>query len=62
MDRIYADHCEYLPPEKIERIQIEDLTNQILTFNQTKKVEQMQNWNEIKNPGRLAKLKQSSSS
>ena len=57
MDRIYADHCEYLPPEKIERIQIEDLTNQILTFNQTKKVEQMQNWNEIKNPGRLAKLK-----
>ena len=41
MDRIYADHCEYLPPEKIERIQIEDLTNQILTFNQTKKAEQM---------------------
>ena len=32
-DCIYADHCEYLPPEKIERVQIEDLVNQIMIFN-----------------------------
>ena len=25
VDNIYGDHCEYLPPEKIERVQIEDL-------------------------------------
>ena len=25
VDQIYGEHCEYLPPEKIERYQIEEL-------------------------------------
>lgn len=33
VDCIYADHCEYLPPEKISRVQIESLVNDILIFN-----------------------------
>ena len=33
VDRIYADHCEYLPPEHIQRIQIEGLVNDILVFS-----------------------------
>ena len=33
VDLIYGDHCEYLPPEKIERHAIEDLVKQIFTFS-----------------------------
>ena len=62
VDRIYADHCEYLPPERIERHQIEDLVHQILVFNQQKKQEQLQDWNEVKNPSRRASLNQKNSS
>ena len=35
VDQIYAYHCEYLPPEKIERAQVEDLVRQLMVFNQT---------------------------
>lgn len=31
-DQVYSDHCEYLPPEKIQRGQIEDLVRQILVL------------------------------
>ena len=34
VDLIYGDHCEYLPPEKIERHAVEDLVKTILTFSQ----------------------------
>ena len=27
VDNIYGEHCEYLPPEKIERSQVEGLVN-----------------------------------
>lgn len=37
VDRVYAEHCEYLPPEKVERFQVEELVNSILVFQQTKK-------------------------
>ena len=47
VDRIYADHCEYLPPEHIQRIQIEGLVNDILVFNQTKRKESLKDWNEV---------------
>lgn len=32
VDRIYAEHCEYLPPEKVDRSQVEELVNSILVF------------------------------
>ena len=32
-DAIYGDHCEYLPPEKIERKSIEELVRQIMSFS-----------------------------
>lgn len=56
VDCIYTDHCEFLPPEKIERIQIEDLVNQIMVFNQTKKQEQMKDWNEVQHPDRRSAI------
>lgn len=34
-DRVYGDHCEYLPPEKISRVQIEGLVSEILTFSRS---------------------------
>ena len=61
-DCVYADHCEYLPPEKIDRHQIEELVNSILTYNQQKKNEKLQDWNEVQNPSRRASLKDRSSS
>ena len=48
VDRIYGDHCEYLPPEKIERHQVENLVQQILIYNQSKKREKHQTWHEVK--------------
>jgi len=36
VDSIYSEHCEYLPPERIDRNSIEGLMSQILTFTQTK--------------------------
>ena len=47
-DKIYANHCEYLPPEKIERQQIENLVQQILVYNQSRRREKSQAWNERK--------------
>ena len=47
VDRIYADHCEYLLPEHIQRVQIEGLVNDILVFNQTKRKESLKDWNEV---------------
>ena len=38
-DKVYANHCEYLPPEKIERQQVENLVHQLLVYNQSKKRE-----------------------
>ena len=32
VDLLYADHCEYFPPEKISRTQVEDLVRQILVL------------------------------
>jgi len=32
-DQIYGDHCEYLPPEKIERASIEELVRQIMSYS-----------------------------
>jgi len=48
VDKIYGEHCEYLPPEKIERGQIENLVSQIMVFGSNKKSEQMNEWNQIK--------------
>ena len=31
-DQVYAHHCEYLPPEKIERSQVEELIKQIMVY------------------------------
>ena len=61
-DRVYADHCEYLPPEKIERAQIEDLVNQILVFNQSKRQGSLHDWNEVKHPDRKSSLSNKPSS
>ena len=32
VDQIYGEHCEYLPPEKIERALIVDLVRQIMSY------------------------------
>jgi hypothetical protein len=32
VDLVYAEHCEYLPPEKITRLQVEELVRQILVL------------------------------
>ena len=32
VNTIYAEHCEYLPPERIDRGSIEGLVSQILSF------------------------------
>ena len=47
VDKIYADHCEYLPPEKITRAQVESLVNDIMVYNQSKKREKQKGWNEV---------------
>ena len=48
-DRVYGDHCEYLPPEKISRTQIEGLVSEILTFSRGSRSEkQFQDWNQVK--------------
>ena len=45
-DLVYGDHCEYLPPEKISRTQIEGLVSEILTFSRGSRSEkQFQDWN-----------------
>ena len=31
-DLIYGDHCEYLPPERIERVAGDDLVKQIMSY------------------------------
>lgn len=54
VDNIYADHCEYLPPERIERAQVEDLVKQLLLFSQQKKHEQLSEWNEVTKKGTVA--------
>ena len=33
VDLIYGDHCEYLPPEKIDRKSIEELVRQIMSYS-----------------------------
>ena len=47
VDKIYADHCEYLPPEKITRAQVESLVNEIMVYNQSKRRERQKGWNEV---------------
>ena len=47
VDSIYGDHCEFLPPEKIRRDQIEDLVKQILSYGQSKKYQEHKTeWNQ----------------
>ena len=62
VDRVYAEHCEYLPPERIQRKQIEGLVNDILVFNQTKRKESLKDWNEVQHPERRSSLKDRSNS
>lgn len=48
VDAIYGEHCEYLPPEKIERRSIEDLVRQIMSYTQNKRLEANdREWNQI---------------
>jgi hypothetical protein len=48
VDAIYGEHCEYLPPEKIERKSIEDLVRQIMSYTQNKRLETNdREWNQI---------------
>lgn len=61
VDEIYGDHYEYLPPERIQRVQIEGLVNDLLVFNQTKRKESLKDWNEVQHPERRSSLKDKSS-
>ena len=47
VDAIYGDHCEYLPPEKIERASIEDLVRLIMSYTHNKKLETNGEWNQV---------------
>ena len=47
VDMIYANHVEYLPPERIPRTDIVNLVSMVMDFNQKRKSQQLSGWNEL---------------